>query len=270
MHISMPIESSDAVYVIGDIHGHLEKLVRLLQKAQLIDNTYSWIGGTATLWFMGDLVDRGPDSIAVLDLVMRLQAEATSCGGTVQSLLGNHELLLLAAYRFGRRSTGLGSTFLTRWRRNGGKRKDIACLTSQHLNWMAQLPAMTLIDTYLLIHADAPLYMQHGHAVDEVNAAFNQITRESDALVWEELLEDFARRGGFLHPDYGVEFAQRMLKIFGGHTLVHGHTPINLMRNCSPQKVDGPWIYADNHCMNVDGGMFLGGPGFVHQLRASD
>jgi hypothetical protein len=256
--------------VIGDVHGHIEKLARLLQTVQLIDAAHAWTGGTATLWFIGDLVDRGPDSIAVLDLVMRLQIEAVAVGGTVTSLLGNHEMLLLAAYRFGRRSTGLGSTFLTRWKSNGGKRKDLARLTLQHLNWMAKLPAMALIDDYLLMHADAPLYIQCGHTVDEVNSVFNQLLSKSDALAWEEMLEDFARRGSFLHPGSGTDFAQRVLGIFGGRKLVHGHTPINIMRSCSPQKVDCPWIYADDHCVNIDGGIFLGGPGFVYQLPITD
>ena len=107
------------IYIIGDIHGHLKKLVKLLQDEQLIDAEHSWKAGTAILWFMGEFVDRGPDGIAVLDLVMRLQAEAAAAGGSVKSLLGNHEMMLLAAYRFGRRSTGLGSNFLTRWKQNG-------------------------------------------------------------------------------------------------------------------------------------------------------
>ncbi len=254
------------ISIIGDVHGHLKKLVKLLQDAQLIDAEHSWKAGTATLWFMGDFVDRGPDGIAVLDLVMRLQTEAAAAGGSVASLLGNHEMLLLAAYRFGRRSTGLGSNFLTRWKQNGGNRKDIASLTLRHLDWMAHLPAMALVDDYLFMHADAPFYIKCGHTVDEVNAAFNKLLSRSDALAWEEMLEDFARRGAFLHTITGEEFARRFLSIFGGRQLVHGHTPISSVLRCPPGKVDSPWIYAGGQCVNVDGGMFLGGSGFVYQL----
>src|SRR5256714_11905079 len=128
----MQIPSSQPIYIIGDVHGHLKKLVKLLQDVQLIDAEHSWKAGTATLWFMGDFVDRGPDGIAVLDLVMRLQVEAAAAGGSVASLLGNHEMLLLAAYRFGRRSTGLGSNFLSLCEQNGGKSKDIPSLTTGH------------------------------------------------------------------------------------------------------------------------------------------
>jgi diadenosine tetraphosphatase ApaH/serine/threonine PP2A family protein phosphatase len=257
------------IYIIGDVHGHLKKLVKLLQDTQLIDTEHSWKAGTASLWFIGDLVDRGPEGIAVLDLVMRLQREAAAVGGSVASLLGNHEMLLLAAYRFGRRSTGLGSTFLARWKRNGGNRKDLASLTSRHLDWMAQLPALALVDDYLLVHADAPFYIKCGHSIEEVNAAFNKLLGHSDALAWEEMLEDFARRGAFLHTPGGDEFARRFLGIFGGRQLIHGHTPISAILRCPPGKVSSPWIYADGQCINVDGGMYLGGAGFVHQLRGS-
>jgi hypothetical protein len=262
----MQTPSSRPIYIIGDVHGHLKKLVKLLQDVQLVDAKYSWKAATATLWFMGDFVDRGPDGIAVLDLVMRLQTEAAAAGGTVASLLGNHEMLLLAAYRFGRRSTGLGSNFLTRWKQNGGNRKDLASLTLHHLDWMAHLPAMALVDDYLLMHADAPFYIKCGCTVEEVNAAFNKLLSRSDALAWEEMLEDFARRGAFMHVTTGEEFARRFLSIFGGRRLVHGHTPISSMLRCPPEKVDRPWIYAGGQCINVDGGMFLGAPGFVYQL----
>jgi hypothetical protein len=258
--------STRPIYIIGDVHGQLKKLVRLLQDAQLIDAERSWKGGTATLWFMGDFVDRGPDGIAVLDLVMRLQTEATAAGGTVASLLGNHEMLLLAAYRFGRRSTGLGSNFLTRWKQNGGNRQDIAGLTLRHLDWMTHLPAMALMDDYLFVHADAAFYIKCGRNVDEVNAAFNKLLTRSDALAWEEMLEEFARRGAFMHTTIGEEFAGRFLKTFGGRQLIHGHTPISSMRSCPPGKVDSPWTYAGRQCVNVDGGMYLGGSGFVYQL----
>jgi len=254
------------IYIIGDVHGHLKKLVKLLQDAQLIDAEHSWKAGTASLWFIGDLVDRGPEGIAVLDLVMRLQIEAAIVGGSVASLLGNHEMLLLAAYRFGRRSTGLGSTFLARWKRNGGNRKDLASLTSRHLDWLAQLPALARVNDYLLVHADAPLYINCGNSLEEVNAVFNKLLGHSDALAWEEMLEDFARRGAFLHTSGGDEFARRFLGVFGGRQLIHGHTPISSILRCPAGKVNSPWLYADGQCINVDGGMYLGGSGFVHQL----
>jgi hypothetical protein len=253
-------------YVIGDVHGQLKKLTRLLQDVQLVGDHLAWKGGNAVLWFVGDLVDRGPDSIAVLDLVMRLQNEATQAGGQVGCLLGNHELLLLGAYRFGRRSTGLGSNFISKWKMNGGNRKDLGQLTMQHLDWMAQLPAMASVEGRLLLHADAPFYIRYGRTIEEVNTTLKALLKKSDALSWEELIEDFARRGAFASGQTGEDFARRFLSVFGGEQLVHGHTPITTFTRVAPKSIVSPLIYAADQCINVDGGMFLGGPGFVYQI----
>ncbi|GAC1389166.1 MAG: metallophosphoesterase [Ktedonobacteraceae bacterium] len=256
------------IYIISDIHGQFKKLTMLLQNAKLINRDFSWSAGNAILWFLGDFFDRGPDGIAVIDLVMRLQHEAEAVGGQVHALLGNHEVLLLAAYRFGRRSTGLGSNFISRWKQNGGNPKDLKKLTMQHLEWLAALPPMALVKNYVLIHADAPIYIKHGRSIEEVNAAFKKILSRSDALTWEELLEDFARRGAFSHTLGGDEFLRRFLDLFGGKRIVHGHTPIYFMRGVQPKHVTEAWTYAEGRCINVDGALFLNGPGFVYQLPA--
>ncbi len=260
------MQSTGPISIVGDVHGQLRQLLRLLQQSGLLGKNYEWTGGNTTLWFIGDLVDRGPDSIAVIDLVMRLQTEATQAGGFVGCLLGNHEMLLLAAYRFGRRSTGLSSNFISKWRHNGGKREDLAKLTRQHLEWMANLPAIVHIGKTLLIHADATFYTRYGHSEEEVNETFRNLLKRSDALAWEELLEAFAMRGVFNHQLAGEEFVQRFLTIFEGEKIVHGHTPIHLMQGGSAKKVSEALIYAQGRCVNVDGGMYLGGPGFVYQL----
>src|SRR5689334_13171494 len=241
-HNTIPADAAIApIFIVGDVHGQLKKLHSLLRDAHLIDAHHAWSAGPATLWFLGDFVDRGPDGIAVLNFVMRLQEEARAAGGQVLSLLGNHEVLLLAAYRFGRRSTGLGSNFISRWKQNGGNPKDIAALTSHHLDWMMKLPLMARVGQSLLIHADAAFYLKHGRTVADANAAIKQIFRFSDALAWEELIEDFARRGAFAHALGGKDFVRRFLSIFGGEQLIHGHTPICTMLGCSPQKVTVPW-----------------------------
>ena len=259
-------EITPSVYIIGDIHGQLKRLLHLLEEAHLINHKHTWIGGNAILWFLGDFVDRGPDGIEVINLVMRLQTEAAAAGGQVSSLLGNHEMLLFAAYRFGRRSTGLGSSFISRWKQNGGNKKDITSLTREHLAWMAELPPMALVADRLLMHADNSLYLKHGRSIDEVNAAFKKLLRASNALDWEETLENFAQRGVFMHKSEGENYARRFLSIFGGKQLIHGHTPISLMLNSQAKKVTEPFIYANETCVNVDGGLFLGGPGFIYRV----
>src|SRR5260221_4118178 len=78
------------VLIIGDVHGHLDVLLRVLRDAGLIDHAARWTGGAATLWFTGDFVDRGTQGLAAVDCAMRLQSEAAQAGGSVACLPGNH------------------------------------------------------------------------------------------------------------------------------------------------------------------------------------
>ena len=264
------MQSANPIYVVVDVHGQLRPLIRVLEHASLLDKNHNWSGGQSILWFIGDLVDRGPVSIPVMDLVIRLQTEAAAAGGQVNCLFGNHELLFLAAYKFGRRSTGLSSNFITKWRQNGGNRADLAKLTKQHLTWLAELPVMALLGETLLIHADSTFYTRYGHSVDEVNGAIKNLLKHSNALAWEELIEEFTMRGVFNHQYAGDEFIERFLTIFGGKRIVHGHTPIHTVTGGSAKKVSAPLFYANDRCVNIDGGLSLGGPGFIYQIPAAN
>jgi hypothetical protein len=263
----MPNLSFHPAYIIGDIHGQYEKLIGLLRAAGLVGPSLEWSGGRAQVWFMGDFFDRGPAGVAVVDLVMRLQREAAAAGGLLQSLLGNHEPLLLAARRFGERQTEWGGTFISDWRRNGGVEADLAALTPEHVGWLSGLPAMALVGDRLLAHADSTIYSSYGATIDEVNQAFRALMESDDAAAWDRLLGQFSERMVFDdHDPHGAARAAQFLRDFGGRQLVHGHTPISYMSKRAPDEIAEPFVYAGGLCVNVDGGMYQGGPGFVYQL----
>ena len=71
-----------ALYLIGDVQGCDAPLQRLLQRVD-------FSASRDTLYLLGDLVNRGPDSLAVLRRLMHL-------GSSARCLLGNHDLHLLA------------------------------------------------------------------------------------------------------------------------------------------------------------------------------
>lgn len=73
-----------ATYLIGDVHGCYDELIALLKQVEFTP-------GVDTLWLTGDLVARGPDSLAVLRYVKAL-------GESVRLVLGNHDLHLLAIF----------------------------------------------------------------------------------------------------------------------------------------------------------------------------
>ena len=82
------------VVAMGDIHADPEALLALLRQAELIGpNDTKWTGGDTHLVLTGDFVDRGPNTAAVLDLLMALEPQAQKAGGRVHALIGNHEAM---------------------------------------------------------------------------------------------------------------------------------------------------------------------------------
>ena len=256
-----------AVYVIGDVHGQLEKLRGLLRGVKLIDKTETWSGGDNTLWLMGDLVDHGPDGIGAVELVMRLQQQAARSGGRVQVLVGNHDVLLLAAHRFGARPIpGSEKTCVDYWRENGGQEADLERITPDHVRWLSDLPAMALEGDHLLAHADALLYTRYGQSIAQVNHALTGLLQSDDVVGWDRLLDEFGEHHAFVDGTTGADRARAFLDEFGGRQLVHGHTPITKLTGQPPEAVREPLLYAAGLCLDLDPGMYLGGPGFLYRL----
>ncbi len=87
------VEGAHRVVVFADVHGAYDELVSLLRAQGVIDAALHWSAGDTQLVSLGDLVDRGPGSRRVLDLVMRLEGEARAAGGALHLVLGNHEVM---------------------------------------------------------------------------------------------------------------------------------------------------------------------------------
>jgi len=85
------VDDGGRVVAIADIHGDYEAMVETLTNVGVIDDNRAWSGGSARLVIVGDLVDRGPRSREVMDLLMRIEGEAIAAGGYVHVLFGNHE-----------------------------------------------------------------------------------------------------------------------------------------------------------------------------------
>jgi len=118
-----------AHYLIGDVQGCDAPLQHLLD---VIDFSPS----RDTLVLLGDLVNRGPDSLAVLRRLMAL-------GASAQCLLGNHDLHLLAVARGVRKPHRLDTL------------DDILHAPDRAplLHWLRQRPLALQVDGWLLVHA---------------------------------------------------------------------------------------------------------------------
>ncbi|MFJ7337602.1 metallophosphoesterase [Streptomyces sp. NPDC101110] len=265
------------LYVVGDVHGYLDQLVSALQEKGLLDAAGNWCAGTARLWFLGDFTDRGPDGIGVIDLVMRLSAEAAAAGGYCKALMGNHELLLLGAKRFGDTPVNSGAgtaTFQAAWLLNGGQKTDMDRLQDHHLQWMSRLDAVEEVDGHLLVHSDTTAYLDYGRSIEEVNDTVREtITRNDADEVWD-LFRKFTKRFSF-RDEGGADAVRSLLDTYGGTRIVHGHSPIPYLlgevgseedEESRDPVIEGPHVYADGLAIAMDGGVTMAGKLLVQQL----
>ncbi|MFH7337185.1 metallophosphoesterase [Streptomyces sp. KHY 26] len=272
-----PAAGPGPLYVVGDVHGYLDELMAALREQGLIDEAGQWCAGTTRLWFLGDFTDRGPDGIGVIDLVMRLSAEAAAAGGYCKALMGNHELLLLGAKRFGDTPVNSGAgtaTFQAAWLLNGGQKTDMDRLQDHHLQWMARLDALEEVDGYLLVHSDTTAYLDYGDSIEAVNDTVRERLTRNDADECWDLFRKFTKRFSF-RDEGGADAVRSLLDTYGGTRIVHGHSPIPYLlgevgseegEESTGPVVAGPHVYADGLAIAMDGGVTMAGKLLVRQL----
>jgi hypothetical protein len=242
-------------FVISDVHGHLDDLRAVLAQAGLVHDD-RWVGGDASLWVLGDLVDRGPDGIGVVRLVRSLIAQAPE---QVHMLMGNHESLMLGEKLFP------GTRFDDIWHFNGGIASDQAGLDDDDVAWLRGLPAMALVEDHLLMHSDTAHYLSWGSSVDEVNSTLAAVLAGDDVDEHFEVFAALTDRFDFTGPG-GEAVARQMLDTFGGAAIVHGHSIIGSLVNRPSHEVTAPLRYAGDLVTAIDGGRYDGGPLLLVQI----
>jgi serine/threonine protein phosphatase 1 len=171
-------------YAIGDIHGSLDKLEQLMLRCE-----QDAAGQPATFVFLGDYIDRGPNSSGVIAYLLEMQSRF---GERVIALKGNHEAMALSAAD--------GAVPLRLWFAQGGAETLESYggvrpgeLPQAHIEWMHSLR---------LSHDDGRRFFVHA-GVDPKKPLDDQA---ESALLW--IREPFLSHTG----DYG-------------RLVVHGHTP---------------------------------------------
>lgn len=218
--------TTSSAFIIGDIHGQYDMLVELLN---------SWDSATQQLIFLGDIIDRGPQSLPSIQLVRRYQREY----GAI-CLMGNHEQMLLETLRE-------PEHYFPRYKRNGGLTtisellncsveeldSQSGVILAQRLRdthnwlepWLASLPYYVEFGTFVAVHAGVDLQIPNWH---------HSTPRD---FVW------------IREP-----FHQTPNKT--GNTFIFGHTPVqNLNQNANDHHV---WHEVGK--IGIDGGAAYGGP----------
>ncbi|MEM8872820.1 MAG: polynucleotide kinase-phosphatase [Planctomycetota bacterium] len=208
--------------VIGDVHGCADELCDLLESLGYQTTKRFHIvpppGRKAV--FVGDLVDRGPDSLGVLNIVRHMVA-----AGTALCVPGNHDAKLLKALK-GRkvqRNHGLAET-MDQIEADAGD--DLPAITS----FLNRLVSHYVLDVGKLVVAHAGLKEKYiGRASRRVRefALYGDTTGETD------------EHGLPVRLNWAADYR-------GDATLVYGHTPV----------ADPQWL---NNTVNIDTGCVFGG-----------
>lgn len=190
-----------ATYAIGDVQGCFDELEQLLRQVRF--------SSADRLWFVGDLVNRGPKSLAVLRLVKSLGQRAVT-------ILGNHDLHLVAQHEGFERARP-DDTF-----------GDVLAAPdrAELVDWLRQRPLMHVDGSSAMVHAGLLPQWSRARALQlarEVQAALvapsyrdffahmygSQPDRWSDELAgWDRLrvIVNAMTRMRFCTPDGKMEF----------------------------------------------------------------
>jgi serine/threonine protein phosphatase 1 len=196
------------IFVIGDVHGCARTLRHLV--TQVIR-----LAPGDTLYLLGDLIDRGPDSKGVLDFIFQL----ATVGFNVTSVRGNHEEMCLRA--------PYNQSAMDMWTANGGQatlesfRADgPGDIPHRYLHLLHSLPCYVLLDDFVIVHAGLNF---------ELTSPFDPFD-DVGAMLWTR--SDVVDR-------------QRI----GGRRLVCGHTMVTRQRLQASLNSDK--IMLDNGCVTA-------------------
>jgi hypothetical protein len=139
--------------VIGDVHGHAERLESLLTTLGFAPRGGAWIHPERTAAFVGDFVDRGPENLRTCRIVMEMME-----AGSAIAVMGNHDL---NAVCLATPDPDVPGAFL---RPHSAKNLHQAAATraemerdpdeaSRVLAWLRALPLWLELDTIRLVHA---------------------------------------------------------------------------------------------------------------------
>ena len=83
----------DRIVAIGDIHGDYQNYITVLKEAGVVNNRGKWAAGETHVVQVGDIPDRGPDTLKIIEHLQKLEKQAKKAGGYLHLLIGNHEYM---------------------------------------------------------------------------------------------------------------------------------------------------------------------------------
>jgi serine/threonine protein phosphatase 1 len=260
--LPLGISPEAEVFAIGDIHGRSDLLGALINEAAREPK----LRDKRTIVFLGDLIDRGPDTLGAIDLAMAAKTRV-GADDTI-ALMGNHETMMRLALD---PETPWGDAIdaFDTWTANGGDRTMAEfvkpeqlpenlddMLTQAHASlpprvraWLASLRASWRSGQVLFVHAGVnPQVELESFLAAPWNTPLAQLDEDRHwAWVRRPFLEHRPGPGGFR-----------------GLFVVHGHTPNDARRKAShADQISG-------YRLNLDAGSAMTGIAKMAVIRGRD
>jgi serine/threonine protein phosphatase 1 len=200
---SNPIKPGD-ILAVGDLHARYDLLEKFIDRVR---------GTLAIVIFLGDIIDRGGEDLAVVQKIRHMTEDPDAYGlSNVFCLMGNHEGMFVDAV------TGSSSELIL-WLNNGGNFEQYGEM-QEHLEWVADLPVYMTIGGTMFIHAGI---IPSKDPFDSINKG------QTDRILW--------MRSPFL--ERGPEFEKWNPSL---NKIVFGHTP---SEDAKPYTIPGGGICID-------------------------
>ena len=292
--LSMPVDGD--LYAMGDAHGDVEVMARLLAGTGIIrgiparPDAVQWAAGKSVLVITGDFIDRYDHSMEVIAMLRALQSRAAEAGGRVVITMGNHEAEFLAgggenkkAEQFGQElhAAGLSPTDVASGR-------DAAGIGL----FLRNLPMAARVGDWFFCHAGNT----HGQTITELEEALEKgivaegfaapILSDPDSLLEARMhprpwwlasptvdMHDVPSNAAGHSDDPGKVRLEENLAALGARHLVFGHQPGKLEFPDGTQRAKGQvFMKYDGLVFLIDTGMSRGvdaGRGAVLKIHST-
>ncbi|MGQ0506278.1 MAG: metallophosphoesterase [Myxococcaceae bacterium] len=257
------LDPVDQLHALGDLHGDYGRFVKLLAQQGFIAEPLPrpkfisdgvnapqvdfgkdvlWTGGDRNFVLLGDLINKGKQSLATLVLVMKLQEQAKTAGGDLRVVMGNHEQALL--------SGNVPERLQHELIKAGFDVADTVTGRNEIGQWMRDLP-------WLLIYGD-------DLAITHAGNTFGLSAKTLDSAIAAGVFRDGFTSEVVAHPDSIVnarlspkpwtkkvepksrETVELVTSELGVDALVQGHQPgaVNFGKGVT-REAHEPFVYAD-------------------------
>lgn len=219
------------IAVIGDIHGCIDELVQLYRKLE-------WLS-LDEIWGAGDLVDRGPDSGAVVRFFRERK---------IPTVKGNHEDSIVNAFGAAQR-TGTPPG-------NPDKARTVSQLKQEDVDWIKALPLLHVFDDTKLIVVHGGMWPRlpiHAQPINVMRAQLIKPWEHGESRWWgSDAVNQKGKAKGKTEADSIAEGWERWYKLYDHeHDCVFGHSVF-----AQPLLHKNPGA---GRCVGVDTGSCFGG-----------